>query len=279
MGSSLAVVQATTERYSLTGTATAPQRAALAGAAQLSDELLSRGVLFGCAAMWVHSRLVEGGLGDATLWSDGPELWETLQWGVAAAIVVVTGLRFSHHAADKVSCVANGGFEGEHVCMDGSLAGGLTPRVCSRPSGNPPFPPYSPPRPSIHPSSSTPPPPSTPQQVAALQAERRKAETAVADRSSVLRYQPLATQHTELVRLQQQAAEAERRSGLLEPLERAVALLLGGRAMLGAGATYAAFLLTDGNLLASFTAGLSLQLAAGALCAYAAERRGSQPNA
>ncbi len=217
-GSALTVVQTTTERYSLAGTATAPQRAALAAAAQLSEELLSRGVMFGFAALWLRSRLEEAGLGDAAAYEGGPPVWDVARWAGAGAIVGAAGLRFSHRAAELV---------------------------------------------------------------AALQAARRAAEAAAAaagGRPDLVRYQPLEAQRAERARLAAaaaaRAAEAREHTELEERLVRAVAAVLGGRAILGGGAAYAAFLLSRDNLLASFAAGLALQLASGALAAAALQRRG-----
>lgn len=57
-GATLSLVQAERARYSLAGTAPTAQRAALAAAAQFSDEMLSRGVMLGFAALWLNNRQV-----------------------------------------------------------------------------------------------------------------------------------------------------------------------------------------------------------------------------
>lgn len=60
---SLTVMQETVDaiylhniRYSLIGAAPAVQRLLLEAAAQLSDDLLARGVLLGCSAAWLSAR-------------------------------------------------------------------------------------------------------------------------------------------------------------------------------------------------------------------------------
>jgi hypothetical protein len=111
-------VQAERSRFALCGAAPGPQRAALAAAAQLSEELLSRGVLFSFAAMWAGSRLAEAGLEGATLGAGGPPLEEALRWGIAGGIVLAAGLRYSHHAADKVGGFGGGGGGGWAIGLD-----------------------------------------------------------------------------------------------------------------------------------------------------------------
>ncbi|KAI8465483.1 MAG: hypothetical protein J3K34DRAFT_86206 [Monoraphidium minutum] len=202
-GGALSLAQAERARYGLAGAAPPAQRAALAAAAQLSDELLSRGVILGFGGAWIASRLAEAGLADATLGAGGPLLSDAAGWAIAAAVIAVTGARYSHHAADKIS---------------------------------------------------------------ALQSQRRAAEAGAAAAASLLRYEPADTQAARLPALAALAGGGGGRER--EALERGAALLLGGRFMLGSSAAFASYLAT-GNLLASFTAGLALQLAGGGLSAAA----------
>lgn len=213
-GSALSLVQAERARYSLVGAATLERRAALAAAAQLSDELLSKGVLFGFATVWLTSRLEEAGLADATLpgAEEGLLLSQALKWVAAAAIVAASAVRYNHHATKEV---------------------------------------------------------------AALQEQRRLAEEPPAPRAdALLRYQPLEDQLRAAQQHQERAAARRLASASTRSEERlalAVHMLLGGRFVMGAAAGYAAFL-TTGNLMASFTTGLALQLASGAMCSRAACR-------
>lgn len=213
-GSALSLVQEERARYSLVGAATLERRAALAAAAQLSDELLSKGVLFGFATVWLTSRLEEAGLADATLpgAEEGLLLSQALKWVAAAAIVAASAVRYNHHATKEV---------------------------------------------------------------AALQEQRRLAEEPPAPRAdALLRYQPLEDQLRAAQQHQERAAARRLASASTRSEERlalAVHMLLGGRFVMGAAAGYAAFL-TTGNLMASFTTGLALQLASGAMCSRAACR-------
>jgi hypothetical protein len=104
-GAALAAARADQARYGLAGVGGASLRVALATAAQLSEELLSRGVLFGFAAAWISGRLGEAGLADATVGAgpDAPLLSDAARAAVAGAIVLGAGVRYAQHAAQNVS--------------------------------------------------------------------------------------------------------------------------------------------------------------------------------
>ncbi|GBF98251.1 hypothetical protein Rsub_11071 [Raphidocelis subcapitata] len=106
-GAALAAARADQARYGLAGVAGASLRTGLAAAAQLSEELLSRGVLFGFAAAWISGRLAEAGLADATLGAgpDAPLLSEAARAAVAGAIVLGAGVRYAQHAAQNVAAL------------------------------------------------------------------------------------------------------------------------------------------------------------------------------
>jgi hypothetical protein len=56
VGSALSLAQEERARFGLVGAAPPAQRAALLAASQLSEELLSRGVILGFAALWASNR-------------------------------------------------------------------------------------------------------------------------------------------------------------------------------------------------------------------------------
>lgn len=108
LGTCLTAARETAATYSLASPSSGPllQRVALAGAAQLSEELMLRCAMLGFAGMWLGERLAEAGLADATLGgAGGPPLHDALLWGVAAASVLATGRRYGDHAAGRVAAL------------------------------------------------------------------------------------------------------------------------------------------------------------------------------
>lgn len=218
-------------------------------------------------------RLAEGGLADATLGQGGPLLSDALRWAIAAGVVAATAMRYSHHANDKVGGEGGGGRQScaaaratLAVCQLAAGRAGrhaAAPARCSQRCAWPP--------PTRRPARVPSPPPRP--QVAAMRARRAAEAAASSSRAALLRYEPLETQHARLAEMSRAAAAAGAGGAAGEALERGAALLLGGRFVLAGGAAFAAYLATD-NLLASFTAGLTLQLAGGALAAAGQGLRG-----
>ncbi|KAF8059427.1 hypothetical protein HT031_005232 [Scenedesmus sp. PABB004] len=103
-----------TLRYSLLGAAPRGTRLLLEAAAQLSDDLLARGVLLGCSAAWLSSRLMEAGLcgepgpGAALLSSSAPAALCGSGGSVAAAVglCAMMAARYSAHAARSAASLS-----------------------------------------------------------------------------------------------------------------------------------------------------------------------------
>jgi hypothetical protein len=107
---------------------------------------------------------------------------------------------------------------------------------------------------------------------AATRSERETAAAEAAARRAVLRYEPLAVQQAAVA-----AAGGELRSEIdaeaaamlaaaeAEAIERLAQGWLGARFVLGQACMFGAYIVTD-NLLASFTAGLAMQLVASLCC-------------
>lgn len=107
---------------------------------------------------------------------------------------------------------------------------------------------------------------------AAQRSERESAAAEAAARRAVLRYEPLAVQQAaaaaaggELQSELDAEATALLAAGQAETVERLAQGWLGARFVLGQACMFGAFISTD-NLLASFTAGLTMTLVAGVCC-------------